>query len=92
MNLYIFPFEKVPKNSNVVLYAAGIVGNHYYNQVSETNYCKVILWLDKNADGILVKEPKEVACLSPDDYDFVIVALVDEAVAKEAKETLIKYG
>jgi len=30
---YIFPFDKVPKDSRIVLYGAGNVGKQFYEQI-----------------------------------------------------------
>ena len=90
MLFYIFPFEKIPKNSRVVLYAAGLSGKLYYNQIQETNYCKVVLWLDKNADGVNIKKPDAIKELSVNDYDFVVIAMSNWAIAEEIKEFLLE--
>jgi len=91
MYSFIFPFELIPKNSRVVLYAAGIVGNHYYHQLKETRYCEVLLWLDKNADEKQTKKPCAIKELSDDAYDYVVIALSDEAQAIEAMQALEGY-
>jgi hypothetical protein len=92
MNYYIFPFDKIPKNSRIIIYAAGNIGTQYYNQVTEIAYCKVVLWLDKNANRNPVKNPMALTRLNSDDYDFAVVALYDEKAAEEAKTLLVKYG
>jgi FkbM family methyltransferase len=92
MSYHLFPFDKVSKNSRIVLYGAGNVGKQFYEQITETNFCEIVLWLDKNADGILVKLPETVAGLNTDDYDFAIIAIENEAIALEIKTLLMSYG
>ena len=49
-NRYMFPFDKIEKNKSIVLYGAGEVGKAYRAQLNMINYCKSILWVDKNYD------------------------------------------
>jgi len=92
MTYYLFPFDKVPKNSNIVLYGAGNVGKQFYDQVTETNFCEIVLWLDKKADGILVKQPETITGLNTDNYDFAIIAIENETIVSNVKNFLINYG
>jgi len=92
MTYHLFPFDKVPKNSRIVLYGAGNVGKQFYAQITETNFCKIVLWLDKNADVILVKKPEKIAVLNVDDYDIVVIAIENETVMLDVKALLMNYG
>jgi len=93
MTFFVFPFDKIPQNSKVVLYAAGIAGNHYYNQLKQTNYCEVVLWVDKYVRSENVKAPETIKELKSTDYDFVVISTSVGAIVAEAKELLEnKYG
>jgi len=92
MSYYLFPFDDVPKNSSIVLYGAGNIGKQFYDQVTETNFCKIALWLDKKADGILVKQPKTIASLKTSDYNTVIIAIESKTISSEVKTLLMNYG
>lgn len=92
MIYYLFPFEKVQKGSRIVLYGAGNVGDQFYVQIVETNFCEIVLYLDKNADGTLVKKPEIITSLSVDDYDTVIIAIESELVAHDVTVLLRNYG
>jgi len=89
---YFFPFDAVPKNSRIILYGAGTVGKQFYSQVTETSFCEIVLWLDKKADGILVKLPETIADFNADDYDAVIIAIESKTIAFEIKAILMNYG
>ena len=43
---WLFPFEKIEKNSTIVLYGAGSVGYEFYCQLTHSGYCKEIIWVD----------------------------------------------
>lgn len=38
----MFPFDKVPKDSKIILYGAGMVGKEFYLQIWQTKYCDVV--------------------------------------------------
>jgi predicted O-methyltransferase YrrM len=92
INYHLFPFDKVPKHSRIVLYGAGNVGKQFYDQITKTNFCEIVLWLDKKADWIPVKQPETVTDLNPDDYDFAIIAIENEIIRLEVKALLMNYG
>lgn len=74
---YIFPFHKVPKDSAIILYGAGVVGQTYYYQIKKTGYCQISAWVDRNyqrdelrnlgVTGETVLEEKE--------YQFIVIAI-----------------
>jgi len=92
MNYYLFPFDKIPKNSRIILYGAGNVGKQFYDQITETNFCEIVFWLDKKADEVLVKRPETVASLNIDNYDFAVIAIENETTANSIKNFLMNYG
>jgi uncharacterized HAD superfamily protein/adenine/guanine phosphoribosyltransferase-like PRPP-binding protein len=91
MTYHLFPFEKIPQNSRIVLYGAGNVGKQFYAQATKTNFCEIVLWLDKKADDILVKLPETLAGLNTDNYDFAVIAIENETIAGDVKNFLIGY-
>jgi len=90
--VYLFPFDNIPKDSRIVLYGAGTVGKQFYEQITETRFCKIVLWLDKKADGVLVKQPETIASLNVSDYDLVIIAIENKTIMLEVKALLMNYG
>lgn len=90
-----FPYEIVDKNSKIVLYGAGIIGQYYYSQLKISNYCEIVLWADKNYKKF--KENKELEVYSPDKinsttFDKVIIATKEEHTANAIKEELRALG
>ena len=73
---YLFPFSGIKKGSRIVLYGAGTYGQRLYNYLEKTNFCHVVLWLDKNymelqKMGLKVSRPDE---LETSDCDKVVIA------------------
>lgn len=102
-NTYRFPFEYVPSGSRVAIYAAGVVGESFYDQLLLTHYAKLVFWVDKNADSINEKyrqEHKEHCRIFSleklideyNKYDYVVVAVKDMQVGDAIVSDLQKSG
>lgn len=46
---YIFPYARVKRSEQIILYGAGDVGKQFFKQIVETDYCDVKYWIDSNA-------------------------------------------
>lgn len=88
---YIFPAHLIPKDSRIVLYGAGKVGRSYYAQLLNSQYCKVVLWVDKGYEriGEPVKAPEKI-CHIP--YDYLLIAIQNDEIAKEIQQELVGMG
>lgn len=86
-----FPFKKVEKGSNVVIYGAGKVGQDLYRQSLESEYCQVVLWVDQDFlnKGDNIFSPKEITNCQ---YDYIIIAIIDKMAVVEVKKVLITQG
>ena len=86
-----FPYEKVEKDSIVVLYGAGNVGKDLFNEINGNNYCKVIAWIDKDYEriGDPVKSPNILLNIA---FDIVLIAVINDNVCKEIYNSLIELG
>ena len=87
---YLFPFGRVPQDSRIVIYGAGMVGQCFMQQVRATGYCEVIAladcaWRDYDIPGILVIAPEDIVNLA---YDLVVIALRDSNLQLEVNKYL----
>lgn len=90
----VFPFGKVSKGSSIILYGGGSVGRHYYRQVYSQNYCKIILWIDKNVNkckeqGIPVEAVEQISCCESK-WDYIVIAIEDMQIVSEIIKILIE--
>lgn len=74
---WLFPFSDIEKNSSIVLYGAGSVGYEFYCQLTHSNYCKEVTWVDSQYEwyskiGLSVKSPDVITDLK---YDYIVVAV-----------------
>lgn len=91
---FFFPFDKVPVNSNIILYGAGNVGMTYYSQLNRISYCNRIVWVDKNYK--LYEEKYGIqsieAVRDTDKYDYIVIAIYSDNVRSEIIKWLRTIG
>lgn len=92
--IYLFPFELVGKDSRVVIYGAGKVGNSYRENLLKSGYAELIGFVDKNYNIIDAKEyivdsPEILKCLT---IDYVVIAIEKEELAIEIQDYIEKIG
>ena len=88
---YLFPFNEVEKNAQIIIYGAGNVGQSYYKQATETAYCNIVMWVDKAYEklGFPVDNPENIRKRK---FDYIIIAIASEQVRLVTKERLKKMG
>lgn len=72
---YLFPYPKVRKGSNIIVYGMGLYGQRLYNYLKKTKFCNVIAAFDRNYDGLNkiglnVESPENI---SEFEYDAMII-------------------
>lgn len=87
---YLFPFEKIPIHSRIVIYGAGTLGQEYLRQMLLTQYCEVVAMVDKNYNqyppmSVPVVSPETIHSLS---FDYAVIAIRMEASFNEIKRIL----
>ena len=93
ITFYLFPYEKIPARSRVILYGAAEVGVSYYNQIQSNHYCEISCWID-----IRFEELKERGVVTPEVisstlYDYILIAVLSENQASSIAESLVqKYN
>lgn len=93
--IYCFPYNAVPKGSEVFIYGAGEVGRSYINGLKLTKYAQIAGWADQNYKEL--KAYNQVAIISPKKikekvFDVLLIAVWDEAAASEIRRKLISMG
>ena len=74
---YLFPFPKVKRQADIILYGAGTYGQHLFGFLQRTAFCNVVSWVDRNYTELqkmnLPVESPEV--ISERVYDAIVVTI-----------------
>lgn len=87
---WIFPYEKIPKGSRIVIYGAGTVGYSYLKQLQATDYCSVVYVVDKNFERYNRKQfpVYPIDAIKEFDYEYILIAISDKNIQSQVKNTL----
>ena len=90
----LFPFSKVKPGSSVVLFGAGTFGQHLYRRLQANNNFELISWVDVNYEEYqqFNLPVNDINTIHLHDFDYVLVAYIDETVAKDASNLLVSMG
>ena len=88
--MYVFPFDRIPTQSIVVIYGAGFVGQSFLIQILQIRYCKIVCVVDRRykvlySSYVQVFSPDRICTVK---YDFVVIALKPGAEAEKIKKYL----
>lgn len=87
VSFHMFPYEKIPGNSKIILYAAGEVGQSYFRQLSVNHYCEIVLWADSRYSEMNnVSSPQMIGEV---DFDYIVIAVLDKRMAEQIAEKLL---
>lgn len=91
---YLFPFEKVPHGSRILIYGAGTLGRAYLQQMEQTKYAEVVAVIDRAADKcphlvVPILPPEKIPNLC---FTYVVVALRGKVGYKEIERKLLVFG
>ena len=93
---HIFPFSKIEKDSNIVLYGAGDVGRTLYEQNELIGYVNILLWIDRNPREVNIKgivvDSIQTLVQFPQIYDCVLIAIDDSRICGQVKADLAGRG
>ena len=90
----VFPFHRVPSGSKVILYAAGVMGWTYYEQIKDSKDYTLAAWVDRQYQKYADVSPviQSVESIHALDYDYIVIAIEEERTALEIISSLKKAG
>lgn len=91
---YLFPYEKVPVSSKILIYGAGNLGQDYLLQMQITKYCEVVAMADKNFKNYpsLIVPVIDPETISEWEFDYIVIALRAAVAEEEILRVLRKQG
>lgn len=92
----LFPFDKVPKGSRVILYGLGVLGRQYLRQIEQLHWCTIVGGMDRSARAedweIPILTFEDVEAMPADFYDCIVIAISSLTIAQTVKEDLMQHG
>lgn len=90
----VFPFHRVPMGSRVILYAAGVMGWTYYEQIKDSTDYVLAAWVDRQYQKYADVSPKiqSVETIHTLDYDYIVIAIEEEWTALQIISSLKEAG
>lgn len=91
----LLPYGGIPKNSRIIIYGAGVLGQKMYNYLSKIEGIGIVLWVDKNfrsyiKKGMDVKEPESITRC--ENYDYILIANTVLYTAETIKKYLLRLN
>lgn len=90
----LVPFPNVRSGARIVVYGAGKFGSGLIQSLDKTEKYSVVLWVDQNQNRPTVPgySISSRDAIFSADYDFIVVAIMNEDTAQEVKRSLILEG
>lgn len=91
---FLYPFDKIRKNSKVIIYGAGSIGINIISYLNTVSDYKVVLWIDgkrieRKIGEWRVEAVEQIIGLQ---YDYVILATNRTSYIREMKHNLKELG
>lgn len=87
--------KKVAKNTNIIIYGAGIIGKKCFVYLANTGYAKVTMWIDHykcGADCYSQHLYDIENIVSVENNDKILIAIKDREVSDRIKQELLECG
>lgn len=90
----LFPFNEIKEGKRIVIAGAGTFGQNIYKKLINSEKYEVIGWIDDRFEeykklGLQVESPEKIIQY---EYDFLVVAYIDEVVAETVALQLVNMG
>ncbi len=91
---FTYPFKLSKKNAKVIICGAGTFGQHLQHRFSNGNDITIVAWIDELYQFYQKSELPVSAIeeIHNTEYDFILVAFINEVVAEQVEERLIAFG
>lgn len=82
------------RESNIIIYGAGSLGQHIYSQIAGSGKYHIVLWADRwfeecRSRGLQVDNPEKIKKTK---FDYILIAVVDKVKAEDIKQSLLQMN
>lgn len=85
-----FPYDKIKKNSRIVILGSGVIGRHYCAQIMLSRYCDVVAWVEEVPSGLSYVE--DFSALDDIEFDYALIAYAQQWLIDHAVKYLKSIG
>ncbi|WP_195633803.1 glycosyltransferase [Enterocloster bolteae] len=90
----LFPFSKVKKGNQIIVYGAGAFGKELVRFLKKDNRFNLVAWVDAaykkyQEQGMNIRSPEEVLNI---EFDYLVIAVTKEKIAKQICRDLANRG
>lgn len=91
---FLFPFEKIPPGSKILLYGAGDVGHEYLTQILMTGYCDCLGFVDRAFDKCpaTVVPVYSIEMIGQLSFEYIVIAMKTGIYVDEIRGKLKNHG
>lgn len=91
---YLYPFRQVSRNSDIIIYGAGVFGGELFRFVNQSHQFNLVLWIDQNwkiyqENGFPVSQIENVLKVH---FDYIVIAVFKINIISEIRMNLIEIG
>lgn len=93
--MYLFPFDKIKKNSKLIIYGGGKVGYDYISQLLEVSFCELVSVIDKQSKTCMANKlfrVSDIDELNTKEYDYLLIAAKEITLREEIKQICLDRG
>lgn len=87
---YMAPFGRIPQASKIILCGAGKVGQSYYKQITELDYCEIVAWVDNVKTQCAGVSLSKYNVFTEMAFDYVVMALKSKETVDEITKMICK--
>lgn len=91
---FLYPYDNVTRGKKIAIYGAGAFGIELYQFITQSQLYEVAVWVDKEWDRreFTDKPVQSPLALMQEEYDFVVIAITNNAASLSVKKELINMG
>lgn len=93
-DMKLFPYSKISENARVYVYGAGGFGRVIIDAIKNREDLSLVGWTDQNYENTDMKELEldSVESMYESDFDYVVIAMLNEKTAEAVKNQMIARG
>lgn len=94
-SMFLVPYGGIASGSKVVIYGAGVMGQHLYRYLAGIGEVEILAWLDRKFSyfqkiGLAVSAPECIQGIQ--EYDYILIAVTAQKAAASIRKSLLELN